>query len=168
VSERTNAPTGIAGLDDILNGGLALGRLFLLEGSPGTGKTTIALQFLQQGLRSKQQALYITLSETREELISTAMSHGWTFGDEMEIFELQPPENILDPDEQQSILYASDLELGETTQHILSAVERVDPALLVLDSLSEIRLLAQSSVSPSASRTQAHLREARPHGAHVG
>lgn len=146
MSEQTNAPTGIAGLDHILNGGLALGRLFLLEGSPGTGKTTIALQFLQQGLLSKKQGLYITLSETREELISTAISHGWTFGDELEIFELQPPENILDPDEQQSILYASDLELGETTQHILSAVERVDPALLVLDSLSEIRLLAQSSL----------------------
>jgi circadian clock protein KaiC len=130
VSERTNAPTGIAGLDDILNGGLALGRHFLLEGSPGTGKTTIALQFLQQGLRSKQQALYITLSETREELIATAVSHGWTFGDELEIFELQPPENILDPDEQQSILYSSDLELGETTQHILATIERVNPSLI--------------------------------------
>jgi circadian clock protein KaiC len=146
VSERTNAPTGIAGLDDILNGGLALGRLFLLEGSPGTGKTTIALQFLQQGLRSKQQALYITLSETREELIATAVSHGWTLGDELEIFELQPPENILDPDEQQSILYSSDLELGETTQHILATIERVNPTLMVIDSLSEIRLLAQSSL----------------------
>lgn len=138
--------TGIEGLDDILSGGLARGRLFLLEGSPGTGKTTISLQFLLEGLKSKQRALYITLSETREELIATAASHGWDLGQELEIFELQPPESVLDPDEQQSILYSSDLELGETTQSILAEIERVNPSLIILDSLSEIRLLAQSSL----------------------
>jgi circadian clock protein KaiC len=117
-----------------------------LEGRPGTGKTTIALQFLQQGLKIKQPTLYITLSETREELKNSALSHGWTFADDLEIFELQPPENVLNPDEQQTILYSSDLELGETTHQILKTIERVNPTLMVLDSLSEIRLLAQSSL----------------------
>ena len=140
-----NAPTGIEGLNDILAGGLQRRRLFLLEGSPGTGKTTIALQFLLEGLKTKQQALYITLSETREELAATAASHGWELGG-LEIFELQPPESALDPHEQQTIVYSSDLDLGETTQRILAEIERVNPSLLVLDSLSEIRLLAQSSL----------------------
>jgi circadian clock protein KaiC len=146
VSQQSNASTGIEGLDDILNGGLEHKRLFLLEGSPGTGKTTIALQFLQQGLRANQPVLYVTLSETCDELKITVLSHGWTFGDDLEIVELQPPESVLDPDEQQSILYSADLELGETTRHILAAIERVKPTLMVLDSLSEIRLLAQSSL----------------------
>ena len=140
-----NAPTGIEGLNDILAGGLQRRRLFLLEGIPGTGKTTIALQFLLEGLKTKQQALYITLSETREELAATAASHGWELGG-LEIFELQPPESALDPHEQQTIVYSSDLDLGETTQRILAEIERVNPSLLVLDSLSEIRLLAQSSL----------------------
>lgn len=146
MTENRDAPTGIEGLDDVLAGGLARGRLFLLEGNPGTGKTTIALQFLMEGLKTRQRALYITLSETREELESTATSHGWELSPDLEIFELQPPESVLDPDEQQTILYSSDLELGETTQRILAEIERVNPALIVLDSLSEIRLLAQSSL----------------------
>ena len=140
------ATTGIEGLDNVLSGGFTNGSLFLLEGNPGTGKTTIALQFLLEGLKSKQPALYITLSETKDELLHTATSHGWTIGEGLEIFELQPPESVLDPDQQQTILYSSDLELGETTKQILDAVERVNPKLMVLDSLSEIRLLAQSSL----------------------
>jgi circadian clock protein KaiC len=138
--------TGIDGLDQITSGGFADGSLFLLEGSPGTGKTTIALQFLLAGAKNKQRALYVTLSETRDELVHTATSHGWTIGDELTIFEVQPPESVLDPDQQQTILYSSDLELGETTKLILDEVERVNPNLMVLDSLSEIRLLAQSSL----------------------
>ena len=90
--------TGIAGLDDVLGGGLAQGCLFLLEGNPGTGKTTVAIQFLLEGLRSGQRCLYITLSETRSELINSAASHGWVIED-VEIFELQPPEGALDPDQ---------------------------------------------------------------------
>lgn len=146
MDESFNGRTGIEGLDEVLNGGFAFGRLFLLEGSPGTGKTTVALQFLLQGVRTNQRTLYVTLSETREELLATATSHGWALSEGFEIFELQPPESVLDPEEQQSILYASDLDLGETTQQILAAIERINPTLMVLDSLSEIRLLAQSSL----------------------
>lgn len=141
-----NCATGVAGLDEILAGGLAKGRLFLVEGSPGTGKTTIASQFLMAGAERGERVLYITLSETEEELRDGASSHGWAFPDNFEIFELVPPENLLNDDQQQSLLYSSDLELGETTKRIFEAFERAKPVRVVLDSLSEIRLLAQSSL----------------------
>src|SRR3954471_22636888 len=139
------AEFGVDGLDDITAGGLARGRLFLLEGSPGTGKTTIATQFLAAGAAAGEAALYITLSETEDELRGGATSHGWSL-DGIDIFELVPPESLLDDDQQQSLLYSSDLELGETTKRIFEAFERVKPERVVLDSLSEIRLLAQSSL----------------------
>jgi len=141
-----NCETGVSGLDEILAGGLSPGRLFLLEGSPGTGKTTIATQFLAAGAAAGEKVLYITLSETEDELRSGAASHGWTFHENFEIFELVPPESLLDDEQQQSLLYSSDLELGETTRRIFEAFERVKPSRVVLDSLSEIRLLAQSSL----------------------
>jgi circadian clock protein KaiC len=140
------AKTGIWGLDDILSGGLTRGHVFLLEGAPGTGKTTIALQFLMEGARAGEKCLYITLSETERELRDGAASHGWALGKEIEIFELLPPESLLDSEQQQSLLYSSDLELGETTKQIFETVDRVKPSRVVLDSLSEIRLLAQSSL----------------------
>ena len=140
------AKTGIWGLDDILSGGLSRGHLFLVEGAPGTGKTTIALQFLMEGAKDGEKCLYITLSETEHELRDGAASHGWTLSDKIEVFELLPPESLLDSDQQQSLLYSSDLELGETTKQIFEAVERTRPTRVVLDSLSEIRLLAQSSL----------------------
>ena len=141
-----NCATGVTGLDDILAGGLSRGRLFLLEGSPGTGKTTIATQFLMAGVAAGERALYITLSETEEELRDGAASHGWSFADGFNIYELVPPESLLDADQQQSLLYSSDLELGETTKRIFESFERIGPVRVVLDSLSEIRLLAQSSL----------------------
>ncbi len=142
----SSVATGVHGLDDILAGGLTPGSLFLLEGKPGSGKTTIAMQFLMEGEKRGQRSLYITLSETKQELQNTAISHGWTLGEGIAICELQPPESSLDASEQQTLLYASDLELGETVKEILEAVERTRPDLIVLDSLSEIRLLAQGSL----------------------
>jgi circadian clock protein KaiC len=140
------AITGVEGLDEILAGGFRRGRVYLVEGSPGTGKTTIACQFLLAGAERGERGLYITLSETEAELRETAKSHGWEFTDPLTVFELVPPENLLDDEQQQSLLYSADLELGETTKRIFDVVERENPQRVVLDSLSEIRLLAQSSL----------------------
>jgi circadian clock protein KaiC len=132
--KQLSASTGISGLDDILAGGLSRNRIFLLEGSPGAGKTTIAIQFLLEGASAGERTLYITLSETEQELRESAQSHGWSL-DGIEIFELVPPENLLDEHQQQSLLYSSDLELGETTKRIFEAFERAKPERVVLDSL---------------------------------
>ncbi len=138
--------SGVPGLDDVLGGGLSSGHVFLLEGDPGTGKTTVALRFLLEGAAVGERGLYITLSETAEELRSSAAAHGWDMPEAVEVFELAPPESLLDADQQQSLLYSSDLELGETTKAIFETFEASRPARVVLDSLSEIRLLAQSSL----------------------
>jgi len=148
----------VPGLDDILAGGLTPRHVYLLEGNPGTGKTTIALKFLLEGADKGEQGLYITLSESEVELRDGAASHGWTIDGKIEVFELVPPESRLDPDMQQSLLYSSDLELGETTKMIFDAIARVRPKRIVLDSLSEIRLLAQNSLRyPADSCAQAFL-----------
>lgn len=144
ISEK--AATGIDGLDNITSGGLTRGRLFLVEGSPGTGKTTIATQFLLAGAEAGERCLYVTLSETEEELRESVASHGWDFNEKVEVFELSPPEELLNEEQQQSLLYSSDLELGETTKRVFEAFEKTRPHRIVLDSLSEIRLLAQSSL----------------------
>src|SRR6476469_3277910 len=129
----TRASTGIAGLDDILGGGWARNRLHLLEGSPGTGKTTIALQFLMAGAAEGEVGIYISLAETEQELRDGARSHGWIIDNEIEIFELVPPESVLDPDQHQSLLYSSDLELGEAITRVLAAIERLKPKRIVID-----------------------------------
>ncbi len=140
------ASTGIAGLDEVLDGGYARNRLHLLEGSPGSGKTTIALQFLLAGAAEGEIGMYVSLAETAAELRDGARSHGWAISPNVEIFELVTPESVLDPDQQQSLLYSSDLELAETTERIFEAIGRLKPKRVVIDSLSEIRLLAQSSL----------------------
>lgn len=144
--QNRKAATGVDGLDEILAGGLQRGRVYLIEGSPGTGKTTIATQFLLAGAKAGEKGLYITLSETEDELRVSAASHGWQFVDPLSVYELVPPESLLDEEQQQSLLYSSDLELGETTKRIFEAIEKYNPRRIVVDSLSEIRLLAQSSL----------------------
>jgi circadian clock protein KaiC len=133
--------TGVEGLDAVLNGGLTTNRVYLLEGSPGSGKTTFALQFLRAGVALGERALYITLSETREELAAVVASHGWSL-EGIDVFELLD-EAGRDPDAEQSILYPSEIELGETVTKITDQIARVQPARVVFDSLSEMRLLAQ-------------------------
>src|SRR3954470_787793 len=103
---QDKAATGVNGLDEILAGGLRRGRVYLIEGSPGTGKTTIATQFLLAGAEQGESGLYITLSETEEELRESGGSHGWKFEDPLGIYELIPPESLLDEDQQQSLLYS--------------------------------------------------------------
>lgn len=137
--------TGIQGLDSVLAGGLASERLYLLEGEPGTGKTTCGLQFLLEGVRQGQSALYITLSETADELHAMALSHGWNLAP-IHIEEIIPDEDILDPGQQYTLFHPSEIELGLTTQRILTAIERYQPTRLVLDSLAEFQLLAENSL----------------------
>ncbi|OWT68934.1 MULTISPECIES: ATPase domain-containing protein [unclassified Achromobacter] len=135
--------TGSDGLDDILAGGLDRDRMYLYEGNPGTGKTTIAMQFLLAGARQNESVLYIALSETRQELSLVAQRHGWTL-DGIDIFELVPPETTLDPERELTVLYPAEVELNETTKLILDRVEALNPSRVVLDSLSELRMLAQT------------------------
>jgi circadian clock protein KaiC len=135
------AATGVAGLDDILNGGLTPNRLYLLEGMPGSGKTTLAFQFLMEGVRRGEPVLYVTLSETEEEIRAVAASHGWTL-DGISIRELVPSEQSLEPSEQYTVFHPSEVELSDTTKKIVVDVEKLKPARIVFDSLSELRLLA--------------------------
>ena len=137
--------TGIVGLDDILGGGLARNHLYLIEGDPGTGKTTIAMQFLMEGTRRGQKGLYVTLSESKIELLEIAESHGWSL-DGIEVFELAPDEKQLKPEAQYTVFNPSEIELADTTNAVLSEVERLQPARVVFDSLSELRLLARDSL----------------------
>jgi circadian clock protein KaiC len=142
IPTQERSSTGIAGLDDILGGGLPASHLYLVEGTPGAGKTTLGLQFLRRGVQAGEKGLYITLSETAAELSTVAASHGWSL-EGVEVFELVTDEG-LGPDAEQSILHPSEVELGETTRGVIAAVERLKPMRVVFDSLSEMRLLAQN------------------------
>lgn len=143
--DRSRQETGIAGLDEILGGGLPPNRLYVVEGDPGSGKTTLALQFLLEGVRRNQKCLYITLSETLEELHDVASSHGWTL-DGLNLLELESIAERLAEEANYTVYHASDVELGETLKRIRAEVERIDPARVALDSVSELKILSQTSV----------------------
>jgi circadian clock protein KaiC len=138
---QPRASTGVPGLDDILGGGLPVNHLYLVEGTPGAGKTTLGIQFLREGAARGEAGLYVTLSETADELRTVAASHGWSL-DGIDIFELVTEEG-LSPESEQSILHPAEIELGETTRGVMAAVDRLRPVRVVFDSLSEMRLLAQ-------------------------
>lgn len=138
--ERALAATGVAGLDDILIGGFERNNLFLVEGTPGSGKTTLAMQFLIEGARLGETCLFISLSESEAELRRSAQSHGWTLQG-ITILEVVPLE--ADPGQQQRLLHPSEVELGHTIDLITSAVERIKPDRVVIDALTELRLLAE-------------------------
>jgi circadian clock protein KaiC len=137
--------TGVPGLDDVIGGGLPCRRIYLIEGAPGAGKTTLALQFLLTGARKGEKVLYISLSETRDEVEEVARSHGWSL-DGVEIVELAAIERQLALEAQNTLFHPSEVELSETTRMLLEAVERVGPSRVAFDSLSELRLLSQTSL----------------------
>jgi circadian clock protein KaiC len=133
--------TGVEGFDDVLGGGFPANRLYLVEGDPGAGKTTLAMQFLMEGARKGEAVLYVTLSETEEEMRAVARSHGWNL-EGVNIYELIPHEETLRPESQYTIFHPAEIELGETIKAMLAEFERIHPRRVVIDSLSEMRLLA--------------------------
>jgi circadian clock protein KaiC len=139
---KKRVSTGISGLDDILNGGFPRGHLYLIEGDPGTGKTTVALQFLLAGLKLGEPGLYVTLSESKQELEGVAESHGWSLA-ELPIFEMAPLQDEIDPEAQYTIFHPADVELSDTITSVLKQVDSLAPQRVVFDSLSELRMLAR-------------------------
>jgi circadian clock protein KaiC len=141
--DSTLIPTGVEGLDHVLNGGLAPNRMYLIEGVPGSGKTTLALQFLMAGVTRGERCLYVTLSESEAELRATAQSHGWNL-EGVRIQEIAASEDSLNLEKRYTMFHPSEVELAETTKTVLALAEQFRPTLLVFDSLSELRLLAEN------------------------
>jgi circadian clock protein KaiC len=141
-SDKGLAATGIEGLDEVLGGGLPRERLYLVEGDPGTGKTTLALGFLLHGARLGERGFYVTLSESRVELDGVAHSHGWSL-DPITLYEVPGDEQHLRAEEDYTAFHPSEIELGSTVQSLIEQVERANPKRVVIDSLSEMRLLAR-------------------------
>ena len=144
-SNPDRSSTGVPGLDEVMHAGYIPGRIYLVEGNPGAGKTTMALQYLLAGAQAGERCLYVTLSETREELTAGAISHGWSL-DGIEIAELVADEQQLGSEEQITMYHPSEVELTETTRKVLEIVQRIRPQRMVFDSLSELRLMAQHSL----------------------
>lgn len=137
--------TGIEGLDEILQGGLPRNRLYVIEGEPGSGKTTLALQFLLEGLKGGEKSLYITFSETKDELSAVAESHGWDIS-KLHLVDLATLERQLSPQNQTSLFHPSEVELNQITDDLLKKIEEISPSRIVFDSISEMRLLAESAL----------------------
>jgi circadian clock protein KaiC len=136
--------SGVDGLDNILAGGFPRGGFYLIQGDPGSGKTTLALQFLLEGLRRGEKVFYITLSETRQELLQVARSHGWSL-DKISVLDLSAVENLLRP-EAQTVFHPSEVELTKVSQLLLDEVRKAQPARVAFDSLSEFRLMAETAL----------------------
>jgi circadian clock protein KaiC len=141
-AEKTT--TGISGFDYLLRGGLPANRIHLVEGHPGSGKTTFGLQFLLAGIKRGERCMYITLSETADELRANACSHGWDLSG-IHIHEVQPAENLR-PEEQYTLFHPSEIELGDMSRSVFETVEAIRPARAVIDSVSDMRLLARDSL----------------------
>ncbi len=137
--------SGVSGLDDVLIGGFRRNRCYLIEGVPGSGKTTLAMQFMRAGVSRGEPVLYVTLSETAEELRAAAESHGWSL-DGVTLREIMPTEEALDPGEASTMFHLSEVELADTTQQVLSVVDSLRPTIAVIDSLSELRLLSGTAL----------------------
>src|SRR5262245_3594090 len=137
--------TGVEGLNDILHGGLIPGRSYLVEGSPGSGKTTLAMQFLLAGIQRGEPCMFVTLSENEEELRATAVSHGWTL-EGLTFVELIPSEESLNPDAHYRMYHPSEVELGETIKTVFAEADRVRPRRVVIDSVSELGLRAGNAL----------------------
>ena len=137
----TRRSSGCSGLDDVLGGGLPAGHFYLIEGEPGTGKTTLALQFVTEGLKRREGVLYVTLSESREELVAVAETHGLNL-DPSAVLEVRPSEQDLKPEGQYTVFHPAEVELKDRVQAIMAEVERRKPSRLVIDALSEVRMLA--------------------------
>lgn len=142
-SADERCPTGIEGLDDILAGGLPRDCFYLVQGDPGSGKTTLALQFLLEGLRRGEKVFYITLSETKQELLKVAASHGWSL-EHIPLLELSALESMVRPEAQTTVFHPSEMELSRVTKLVLDEARKAEPARVVFDSLSEFRLLAET------------------------
>ena len=144
MEKRLRARTGISGLDTILGGGLPRDRMYVIEGDPGAGKTTLALQFLLEGCRCGETVLYVTLSETAEELLEVAESHSWSL-EGIHLLELGVLGERLAQDAAYTVYHPADVELGETTKQIRAEVDRLNPARVVLDSVSELKILSETN-----------------------
>ena len=139
----SQARSGVSGLDEILRGGFAADRLYLIEGAPGVGKTTLAMQFLLEGVRLGERCLYVTLSETRGEMEQVAQSHGWSL-EGIDIVELSQVEETLEGRAQNTLFPPAEVELSRLRDLLVAQFKRVHPRRMVIDSLSELRLMAQN------------------------
>ena len=137
--------TGIDGLNEILGDGLPANCMYLVQGDPGSGKTTLALQFLLEGVRLGEKTLYITLSETKEELVTVARSHGWSL-DSISLFELSAIDSLVRPEARTTVFHPSEVELTKVSEMLQSEIRRIQPARVVFDSLSEFRLMAETAL----------------------
>ena len=140
--DNTKAATGIAGLDDVLRGGFPADRVYLIQGDPGSGKTTLGLQFLLEGHRKGESGMYVSLSETRDEIVAVARSHDWSL-DGIRMFEMQQVAPQLSDEAENTLFEPSEVELREIMQRLLGEIEQSKASRVVFDSLSELRLLAQ-------------------------